>query len=154
MAEKRQIAKVSSLQVIEAIEKTIFHTIDAQFKQKGKEISMHAENLEGEQLSAYYLEPEGDIIAIQSEPSGSRTPLTVTVIFASSGNGESVLMLMARSGFGSWQSSKNLLLITLKSEIAVWPLNLSMSSPPSNGDDEEHDKQLKKKKAIETSRQY
>lgn len=62
-------------------------------------------------------------MAIQSNSSGITTPETVTVTFSSSAKPEALDTLIARKGFGSGQSCKNLLLISRKSEIPVWFFN-------------------------------
>ena len=63
-------------------------------------------------------------MAIQSDSSGITTPETVTVTFSSSAKPEVLVdTLIARKGFGSGQSCKNLLLMSLKFEIAVWLFN-------------------------------
>lgn len=45
-----------------------------------------------------YLESEGEIMPIQCVGAGTKMPLTVTVTYASSGNGEFVLTLMEICG--------------------------------------------------------
>lgn len=95
-------------------------------KKKKKEIQVRVRHKNSSKMEEIvcicYLELEGEIMAIHCRLSGCNTPLTVTVTYDSSGNGEVVLAFIERYGFCTGQLVSDLRLISLKSDMPTWRL--------------------------------